>query len=70
MLTLPTIVQLKTLLLSERVHIGGHELQAVAGLVQELHNEEQRLRTAMRLRPQTPTVEGSAEPSQPLSSAG
>ncbi len=51
MLTLPTIVQLKTLLLSERVHIGGHELQAVAGLVQELHNEEQRLRTAMRLRP-------------------
>ena len=61
MLTLNTVVQLKALILSDRVTIRGHELQAVAGMVQELQNEEQRLRQAMRLAPRPPDPVPSQE---------
>ncbi len=50
MLSLDRISQIKMLLTSDRFKLGGHEVLVVAQIIQDLHNEEQRLIAEARVK--------------------
>ena len=51
MLTLDQIRQIRTILASDRLKVGGHEVVPVANLLTALQNEENQMAMAARQKP-------------------